>query len=163
MVSMTEFCEDRRQAASPRPRLVLHDCTREPSAPPVRRPRRRAFRRVENALLVSAATAAVGYFVITSAASWVHSIEQNYAAPALPQSVTISQAVKRGDTLTSLAQRYGDPSTYILEREDQIARANHLSGKTPLLPGQHLQIAVTNPAVIAQIARVSHLPLVASR
>lgn len=163
MVSMIELCENRRMTASARPRLVLHDCTQEPTSTPVSRPRRSAFHRAENALLALAATAAAAYFVVSFGLSFVHSIQQNYAAPALPQSLTISKSVKRGDTLTSLAQRYGNPNTYILQREDQIARANHLTGTMPLLPGQRLQIPVTNPSVIAQIVRRTHMPLVASR
>lgn len=163
MVSMIELHENRRETVSDRPRLIFHDCTQMPPAAPALRPLRRTFRRVENALLASAATAVVGYFVAVFALSWVHSVQQSYAVSALPQSVTISKAVKRGDTLTSLARRYGNPNVYILQREDQIARTNHLSGKMPLLPGQHLQIPVTNPAVIAQIVHASHSPLVASR
>ena len=162
MVSMIELCEDRPKTTA-RPHLVLRDYSPEQPAAPACRPRRRTFRRVENALLASAASAAIGYFVICSAASWVQSIQQNYRSATLPQSVTISKVVRRGDTLSSLARRYGNPNTYILEREDQIARANHLVGAAPLLPGQRLQISVTNPAVITQITHASHHSLVASR
>ncbi len=161
MVSMSNVCEDRPQAPSLRPQLVIQDFSQEQNTK--RSPRRSLLARTENVLLASAASAAIGYFVLTSAASLVHSVQQNYSASALPQTVIISKAVKRGDTLTSLAQRYGNPNIYILEREDQIARANHLIGKMPLLPGQHLQIPVTNPTVIAQIVRASHRPLLASR
>ncbi len=162
MVSLkADVCNDRSSVFCSRPSLVLKDYTQE--EPVVRPSRRRAFARAENILLASAASAALGFFVLTSAASFVHSIEQNYTSQALPQTLIISKAVKRGDTLASLAQRYGNPNTYILEREDQIARANHLTGTQPLLPGQHLQIPVTNPTVIAQIVRASHRPLVASR
>ena len=161
MVSMSNVCEDRPQAHRQAPRLVLQDFSQEQTSK--RRPRRSLIARTENILLASAASAAVGYFVLSSAASLAYSIQKNYSAPALPQTVLISKAVKRGDTLTSLAQRYGNPSTYILEREDQIARVNHLTGRTPLLPGQHLQIPVTNPFVVAQIVRASHRPLLASR
>ena len=161
MVSMSNVCEDRSQAPRLRPRLVLQDFSQERVTE--RRPRRPLLVRIENVLLASAASAAIGYFAFTSAASLVHSVQQNYSALVLPQTVVISKAVKRGDTLTSLAQRYGNPNTYILEREDQIARANHLTGTAPLLPGQHLQIPVTNPTVIAQIVRASHRPLLASR
>ncbi len=161
MVPMIDVCNDRSQALYSRPQLVLKDYTQEP--PAVRPPCRKALARFESVLLASAASAALGYFLAGSAASLIHSVQQNYSAQTLPQSVIISKAVKRGDTLTSLAQRYGNPNTYILEREDQIARANHLTGVMPLLPGQHLQIPVTNPTVIAQIVRASHRPLVASR
>ena len=159
MVSMNEMCEDRSQTVCSRPQLVLKDYTEVPAKPSRRSPMARA----ENVLLTSAASAAVGFFFFSSAASLVHSVEQNYRSQALPQSVIISKSVKRGDTLASLARHYGNPSTYILEREDQIARANHLTGSQPLFPGQHLQIPVTNPAVIAQLVHASHRPLVASR
>ncbi len=162
MVSLkADVCDDRFQGFSSPPQLVLKDWTHE--QPALRPLRRKASLRWDNILLASAASAAIGFFVFTSAASLVNSVEQNYRSQALPQSVTISRAVKRGDTLTSLARHYGNPNTYILEREDQIARANHLTGKVPLLPGQHLQIPVTNPTVIAQIVRSSHRPLLASR
>ncbi len=161
MVSLkADVCNDRSPGFS-RPQLVLKDYTQE--QPVVRPSRRNIFARAENILLASAASAALGFFVLTSAASFVHSVEQNYTSQSLPQTLIISKAVKRGDTLASLAQRYGNPSTYILEREDQIARANHLTGTQPLLPGQHLQIPVTNPTVIARIVHFSHRPLVASR
>ncbi len=162
MVSLkADVCNDRFQGSCSQPHLVLKDYSEE--RPLGRSSRRKTFARAENVLLASAASAALGFFVVTSAASFIHSVEQDYRSQTLPQSVIISKAVKRGDTLASLAQRYGNPDTYILEREDQIARANHLTGTQPLLPGQHLQIPVTNPAAIAQIVHSSHLPLVASR
>lgn len=161
MVSLkADVCNDRSYRCS-RPQLVLKDWTQEP--PAVRPLRRETFARAEIILLASAAAAALGFFAVTSATSLIHSVEQNYRSQTLPQSVIISKSVKRGDTLASLAQRYGNPDTYILEREDQIARANHLTGTQPLFPGQHLQIPVTNPTVITQIVRASHRPLVASR
>jgi hypothetical protein len=160
MVPMIDVCNDRSEMTT-RPQLVLKDWTQEPPALPCSR--RKSFVRFENILLAVSASAALAFFAINSGASLFQSIQQNYTSQALPQTVIISKAVKRGDTLTSLAQRYGNPNTYILEREDQIARANRLTGTTPLLPGQHLQIPVTNPAVIAQIVRSSHRPLLASR
>ena len=156
-----DVCNDRSEGCGLQPQLVLKDWTQE--QPALRPTRRKASICWDNILLASAASAALGFFVFTSAASLVQSVEQNYRSQTLPQSVIISKAVKRGDTLASLAQRYGNPNTYILEREDQIARVNHLTGIQPLLPGQHLQIPVTNPTVIAQIVRFSHRPLLASR
>jgi nucleoid-associated protein YgaU len=157
MIDVRDNCSE----ITTRPQLVLKDWTQEQPAPPCSR--RNPFARFENVLLTASASAALIFFAANSGASLFHSIQQNYTSQTLPQTVIISKAVKRGDTLTSLAQRYGNPNTYILEREDQIARANQLTGTTPLLPGQHLQIPVTNPAVIAQIVRSSHRPLMASR
>ena len=163
MVPLTlDLCNDRPAALRSRPALVLKDLTEAP-APVVRRPRRSPLARVENTFLAAAAVSACGYFLFTAAASLTHSIQQNYAVSALPQTVVIAKTVKRGDTLAGFALRYGDPNTYLLQREDQIARANHLRGSAPLLPGQHLRIPVTNPKVIAQIVRASHRALVASR
>ncbi len=167
MVSMSNVCRDHSEGPCSRPWLVLQDYSQLPERsqeqPPARPSHRSPLARAENVLLASAASAALGFFVVSSAFSLLHSVQQNYSSQTLPQTVTISKAVKRGDTLTSLARRYGNPDTYILEREDQIARANHLTGLTPLLPGQHLQIPVTNPTIIAQIVRSSHRPLLASR
>jgi hypothetical protein len=160
MVPMIDVCNDRSEITT-RPQLVLKDWTQV--QPVMRGTPRKSFARFENILLTVSASAALAFFAINSGASLFQSIQQNYTSQTLPQTVIISKAVKRGDTLTSLAQRYGNPNTYILEREDQIARVNHLTGTTPLLPGQHLQISVTNPTVIAQIVRSSHLPLLASR
>ena len=160
MVSLKlDVCDSRLEML--RPQLVLKDLTQDP--PQVWHSRRSPLARVENTFLAAAAVSAAGYFLLSAGASLAHSVQQNYAAQPLPQTVVIAKTIKRGDTLASLALRYGDPNTYLLRREDQIARANHLSGTTPLLPGQHLQISVTNPKIIAQIVRASHRPLVASR
>lgn len=162
MVSLKfDVCDDRPEVLRPRPQLVLKDLTQ--STPQSRTPRRSPLARIENTLLAAAAVSAVGYFILSAGASLAHTVQQNYISQPLPQTVVIARTIKRGDTLASLALRYGDPNIYLLRLEDQIARANHLSGTTPLLPGQHLQIPVTNPQVIAQIVRASHHALVASR
>lgn len=162
MVSLKlDLCDERSEMLRSRPQLVLQDWTQD--APKVQRPRRSLLAQAENVLLAVAAASACGYFLLSAGSSLAHSIQQNYAAQTLPQTLVIVKTVKRGDTLASLALHYGNPATYLLQREDQIARANHLSGTTPLLPGQHLQIPVTNPKVIAQIVRASHRALVASR
>ncbi len=163
MVPLTlDLCNDRPASSRSRPLLVLRDLTGE-AAPSSRRPYRKPFARLENSLLAAAAVSACGYFLCSAAVSLTHSIQQNYAVSSLPQTLVIAKTVKRGDTLAGLALRYGDPNTYLLQREDQIARANHLTGTAPLLPGQRLRIPVTNPKVIAQIVRSSHHALVASR
>jgi len=161
-----DVCDDRSRSAGvrPRPQLVLKDVTAgPPSAGPSARLRRSPFHRLENVMLAAAAAAVLLYFFFTFAFSLVHSVQQSYATPALPAVVMISKTVARGDTLTKLARHYGDPNVYILAREEQIARANHLAGTTPLVPGQHLRIPVTNPTVIAQIEHLYHRGLVARR
>ena len=162
MVSLKfDVCDNHLEVLCPRPQLVLKDLTQNTTK--ARYSRRTPLASIENTLLAAAAVSAAGYFLLSAGASLAHSVQQNYVSQPLPQTVVIAKTVKRGDTLASLALRYGDPNTYLLRREDQIARANRLSGNAPLLPGQHLQIPVTNPQVIAQIVRASHHPLVASR
>lgn len=161
-----DVCDDRSRPAVVRsqPQLVLKDLTAERlSKNPAVSTRRSPLHRMENVLLAAAAAAVLLYFLFTFALSLVHSVQQRYAASALPSVVMISKTVARGDTLTKLARRYGDPNMYILAREEQIARANHLAGTTPLVPGQHLRIPVTNPAVIAQIEYRYHHSFVAQR
>ena len=160
-----DVCDDRPRPASvrPQPRLVLKDVTEAATSRTSSAVRRSPFSRFENVLLAAAAAAVLLYFFFTFALSLVHSVQQSYAIPAQPAVVMISKTVARGDTLTKLARRYGDPNIYILAREEQIARANHLAGTTPLIPGQHLHIPVTNPAVIAQIEHRYQQGLVAQR
>lgn len=140
-----------------RPTLVLKDLTLEEPVceptPPRRRARRSPFQKFETLMLGASAAAVGAFFVVSSASSLLHSVRQSYAGPSASPVVMISKNVSRGDTLTSLAKRYGDPQTYLPVREEQIARANHLSGAVPLVPGQHLRIPVTSPAVIAEIER----------
>lgn len=161
-----DVCDDRSRPATVRsqPQLVLKDLTKDrPSRNADAHLRRSPFYRLENILLAAAAAAVLLYFFFTFALSLVHSVQQSYVTPAQPSVVMISKTVARGDTLTKLARRYGDPNIYILAREEQIARANHLAGTTPLVPGQHLRIPVTNPAVIAQIEHRYHRSLLARR
>lgn len=161
-----DVCDDRSRPAGirSRPQLVLKDLTAARPSQNASAPTRRSpLHRLENVLLAAAAAAVLLYFFFTFALTLVHSVQQTYATPALPSVVMISKTVAHGDTLTQLARRYGNPDTYILAREEQIARANHLLGTTPLVPGQHLRIPVTNPAVIAQIERRYHRSLVARR
>ncbi len=140
-----------------RPQLILKDLTlEEPVCQPIaprRRVRRSPFQKFETVLLGASAAAVAAFFVVSSASSLLHSIRQSYAGPSAPAVIVISKKVARGDTLGSLARRYGDPQTYLPVRVEQIARLNHLSGAVPLVPGQHLRIPVSSPAMIAQIER----------
>ena len=147
--------------APARPRLVLTELT--PQAAPRRRARHTPLRRLENVLAIAASIAVLLYFVIGFAVSLFHTVQQSYAPATNPSVVMISKTVKPGDTLSQFASRYGDPNAYILDREEQIARANHLSGTAPLRPGQHLRIPVTSPILIAQIEQNYHHLRLASR
>ena len=148
-----DACEDRaRIAMLPRPQLVLKDVSDvSQESRPRRSPRRSPLRRFENVLLAAAAAAVLLYFVMSFAVSLFQTVQQSYRPSTLPTTIVISKVVRHGDTLTGLAHRYGDPNAYILDRVEQIARANNLSGNAPLVPGQRLRIPVTNPAVIAQM------------
>lgn len=61
--------------------------------------------------------------------------------------------VRPGDTLWSLARRYGDPNLYILERVNAMADANGLSSHGPLVPGQRVVVSVENPVEVARLQR----------
>ena len=65
--------------------------------------------------------------------------------------VTVPVTVGSGDSLWSLARRYGSPNRYILDRVDTLAQANHLSAGDPLLPGQRLLVPVENPVELARL------------
>lgn len=68
-------------------------------------------------------------------------------------SVSVAIRVNRGDSLWSLARRYGSPEIYILERVEEIARSNGMSTSDPLLPGQRVLVRVSNPVELAGLKR----------
>ena len=163
---------DARPALAPlRPRLVLKNFTSKDltskkstsEVPPRRQTRTNPLRRLENISALVAAAAVLLYFIIGLGVSVFHTVQSSYSPTSTPTILMISKIVKHGDTLSRFASRYGDSNTYILDREEQIARVNHLSGFAPLLPGQHLLIPVTSPAIIAQIEQSYHHTRVASR
>jgi len=149
-----------------RPRLVLKDLTQDPAQEqtptPKRTVRRSPLSRLESVLLPAAAAAVLFFFAASFALSLVHRVQQSYSPSTQPAMMMIAKTVKPGDTLAKLANRYGDPNAYLPVREEQIARANRLSGALPLVPGQHLRIPVTNPVVIAQLQKQGRA-LLASR
>jgi len=65
----------------------------------------------------------------------------NAAAPLL---ATIT--VRPGDTLWSLAGRYGDPHQTIVRRVDALTRANRLPAGATLVPGQTLLVPAAQSA-----------------
>lgn len=79
------------------------------------------------------------------------------ASLVLSTPLRVPMTVRRGDSLWKLAQRYGNPRTYILDRVDAIARANDLSATAALQPGQRLVVPVENPIEVARIQQ--HLAL----
>lgn len=73
--------------------------------------------------------------------------------PATPPTVVMT--VRPGDTLWSLARRYGDPAAYMLDRVDALARANRLPHGAALVPGQKLRVPVQNPVEAAGLRQVA--------
>lgn len=92
MVSLKlDVCDSRLEML--RPQLVLKDLTQD--LPQVRYSRRSPLARVENTFLAAAAVSAAGYFLLSAGASLAHSVQQNYAAQPLPQTVVIAKTIKR--------------------------------------------------------------------
>ncbi|GEM_PF-5082746 len=91
-------------------------------------------RYLETALLV--VTVCVLLFV---AGMWMRNALAS-DAPLMKVEITVG----RGDTLWSIAQEYGDPDQYILERVDALAKANNLKRGAVLREGQTLVIPVTS-------------------
>ena len=128
------------------PRLVLHDYT-SAARPRIRR-RARRQNLWENLLFAAAVVAVLLFCLIGLVQGISRSVTMTDAA--LP-GVVLPVTVHPGDTLWTYAQKYGAPDAYILDRVEMIARANHLADDASLVPGQHLQIPVTNPVLIAQL------------
>ena len=57
----------------------------------------------------------------------------------------VSMTVGNGETLWSLAKRYGNPFDSQLDRVDALAKANGLPTGAMLHPGQRLVVPVENP------------------
>lgn len=164
-----DVCEDRPRwvEARPRPQLVLEDVTQERMPGRAAKPssvKRSFMSRIESVLLAASLAAVLLFFLVNFALSLFHSVQQSYSPSAIPSVMMISKTVARGDTLTKFARRYLSPDTYTPDGIEQILRANpKLSGTTPLVPGQHLQIPVSNPTVIAQILKNQHHAVLAAR
>ncbi len=78
---------------------------------------------------------------------------QTHHAGLLVGTLRVPMTVQRGDSLWSLAKRYGDPNAYILERVDILAQANKMSSRSALMPGQRIIIPVSNPVEVARLQR----------
>lgn len=57
-----------------------------------------------------------------------------------PSPTMTAVSVRSGDTLWSLADKYGDPDKYILKRVDDLRQANGLKRGQPLYEGQVLRV-----------------------
>lgn len=139
--------------ASTRPRLVLHDTTHDaPSLVPARRKHRHGAERL---LMTFAITCAMLFLACTSVVALWNSAVAAYVASAQHPAPVVAVRVAKGDTLWRYAARYGDPNSYILDRVQTIARANHLSATAALAPGQTLHITVQNPVEVAKLTAAS--------
>ena len=136
----------------PAPRLVLTSFEELPvevkKAPTARNSARvrRARRQRRDSYWMAAAL--VCLFFACAGGLW-SSLEHMQAAAAPAE--TITATVKPGDTLWKYAKRFGSSDRYILDQVDDLARANSLSSRAALIPGQHLKIAVSNPVELAKL------------
>jgi hypothetical protein len=142
----------------PRPRLVLCDTTRDAvpvTAKSVARPRK-PLPRWDSLILGLAVVSVLLFFVVSFFGFLWHSINLAYQPSFGSSTPVITRRVASGDTLWRYASKYGDPNSYILDRVEKIARDNHLSSNSPLVPGQYIKIGVENPSIIDQIQRQNH-------
>jgi hypothetical protein len=71
----------------------------------------------------------------------------------LGTTLRVPMTVQRGDSLWSLAKRYGDPDSYILDRVDKLAQANQIPATASLMPGQRIIIPVSNPIEVSRLQK----------
>jgi LysM repeat protein len=64
----------------------------------------------------------------------------------------VIHTVKAGDTLWSIAKRYGNPNTYILERIADVESLNPKTASAPLHVGDSVRVRVENPVLVAQMS-----------
>lgn len=64
---------------------------------------------------------------------------------------TVMHTVQSGDTLWSLAGKYGNPRMSITDRVDNLIRVNGFSGGASLHPGQKILLRIEHPAELAKL------------
>lgn len=125
-----------------------------PIAPPVRVQTRRhsvrGRRHVEAGLLAGAALMALTALGVVSHGRSGSGFPAA-STMSLSSPVRVPITVRHGDSLWSLAKRYGDPNVYILDRVDTLARANGFSSSATLQPGQRIIVPVGNPVELAKV------------
>ena len=133
------------------PRLVLTsfeelppEIKKTPAAKPSARARRARRQRRDGYWL----SAVVACLAIAGAGGLWSSLTHSQSALA-PETITVT--VAPGDSLWKYAKIYGNQDTYILDRVNDLARANSLSSHAALVPGQHLKVTVTNPVELAKL------------
>lgn len=108
---------------------------------------RRAWRERVTTLL--ALTVLLGAMGVIGGRAWRGAAR--ILSPTMP--LTVPVTVRSGDSLWSLARRYGDPSAAIRDRVDRLARANRLPASAVLVPGQKVAVPVLNPVEVARLRR----------
>lgn len=68
---------------------------------------------------------------------------------------TLNVKVESGDTLWSIANRYGDPDQYILRRVQKLAEENHIQPGARLQAGTELRVRVENPGFRGEMMTAS--------
>jgi LysM repeat protein len=64
----------------------------------------------------------------------------------------VTHTVRSGDTLWKIAQKYGNPETYILERVAALETLNPKVASAPLHIGDTVRVRVENPVLVAQMS-----------
>jgi hypothetical protein len=119
--------------------------------------KRRLSKSENRTLTRSVAAAVIAFFLMAFGAMMGSRYQMAQHSNAVPGVITgtvrIPMTVQPGDSLWSLAQRYGDPKAYILDRVDVLARANQMQSTSSLMPGQRIVIPVSNPGEISRLQR----------
>ena len=112
--------------------------------------RRKNFRRGLGvaAALLSMLVVAVGVIVLARTVVRA-ALSGPVAGAATP--LTVKMTVGQGDSLWSIASRYGNPDDNIQERMDILAHANGTISGTGLVVGQRLLVPVGNPMELARL------------
>jgi hypothetical protein len=131
-------------------RLVLHDFSQASSSRQRSKTLHKAHKNVWEGLSFNIALCALAVFFMAGLVSPAMQALRLSASAPLP-ALTIPVTVRPGDTLWGYAERYEQPNSYILDRVEKIANANHLPAGAALVPGERLQIPVSNPLILAQI------------
>jgi LysM repeat protein len=77
---------------------------------------------------------------------------RNGPPPAAPiTSIAVPMTIQPGDSLWTIARRYGNPHQQIVERVEALAAVNGLSTDSRLHPGNRLLVRVENPTELALI------------
>lgn len=138
-----------------KPRLVLYDIDADAAATSVKSKSLRRKRQPgwDTKALAVGVIAVFVFFAFSFASFFWSSAAGSYRPSAEAALPVVTKHVAHGDTLWQYAKRYGDPNTYILDRVETLARANHVSPNSPLVPGQLINVALRKPGAAIGLAR----------